>query len=167
MARPTDRLRQRDPAHQPRGRPRRRDSDCRPRGNVLMSISVSRSPVPASLVRIAFLVVVCARTGYAADSFVLVDTLLDPVPSLEAHFGFSVAALDTSVGVGSPAEDSGMSGAAYLFGGMAGTPLSGGASSAGDRFGFSMAAVGGRIVVGAPFAMVGGEETGAVYVFDG
>src|SRR2546428_2901691 len=38
---------------------------------------------------------------------------------------------------------------------------------AGDEFGFSVAAVAGKLVVGAPFHDGGAEDTGSVYLFDG
>src|SRR5436190_525998 len=40
-------------------------------------------------------------------------------------------------------------------------------AASGDQFGYSVAFVGANLLVGAPFADVGGTDAGAAYLFDG
>jgi len=100
-------------------------------------------------------------------------------PGEESHdpgrFGFSLAAVgDDRVLLGAPF--SGIGGAAYLLG-TQGNVVSvleectgcnpGCRPGADDQFGYSVAAVGTTLVVGAPFADVDGQEdAGMVYLFD-
>ena len=109
----------------------------------------------------------------------LLQTFLNPNPASNAQFGYSVASVGDDVVVGARFATSGgtNAGAAYLFDGGTGTLLQTFVKPDpvfGDRFGESVASVGGNVLIGAPHsptcspASICGDFTdGAAYLFDG
>lgn len=100
-------------------------------------------------------------------------TLLSPTPSIAGYFGLSVAASGTRVVVGAYLEDTGASdaGSAYVFDLNVSltTPiatLNNPAPSANDLFGYSVAASGDYIIVGALLDDAAADNAGAAYVYD-
>jgi hypothetical protein len=97
-------------------------------------------------------------------------TLLKPTPAAGDEFGRSVATMETSVLVGAPFDDTGGSdaGAVYVFDRTSGAliqTLQKSNPAATDQFGFSVAAVGDKVLAGAPFDDTGGSDAGAAYLF--
>src|SRR5713101_5131408 len=99
-------------------------------------------------------------------------SLRKPTPVAGDQLGFAVAGLGSNVLVGVPNDDTGGidAGAVYLFHSTTGavvqifqkpTP------AAGDQFGYSIAAVGSNVLVGAPNDDTGGTDAGAAYLLDG
>ncbi len=107
----------------------------------------------------------------------LLKTFQKSTPDNEGYFGYSVAAVGNNVLVGASHDDTGSSndGAAYLFNGSTGTLLrtflnpSPGDTGwpLGDRFGYSVSAVGNNVLVGAYLDDTGASDAGAAYLFDG
>ena len=100
-------------------------------------------------------------------------TFLSPTPASGDNFGFSVAAVGTNVLIGAPfASSSGVAnaGLAYLFdntGVLLQTFSKPTAPVADERFGFSVAALGTDVLIGAPFDNTAASQSGAVYLFNG
>jgi len=100
------------------------------------------------------------------------QSLLNPTTAAGDYFGWSVAAVGDKVLVGAPYDDTGASnaGAAYLFDGVTGQlllTLPNPTPAANDCFGWSVAAVGDQVLVGAPYDDTGASNAGAAYLFDG
>ena len=104
----------------------------------------------------------------------LLHTFLNPMPRAADVFGKSVAGVGNNVLIGAPGDDAETPpwnvGAAYLYDGTTGdllhtfpNPTPAGA----DRFGDSVAAVGGNVLVGAPGDDHGANEAGEAYLFHG
>lgn len=96
-----------------------------------------------------------------------------PAPVAGDQLGASVAIDGAVVAVGVPYRDgaAGDTGAVAVFdGGVTGWPfvveLAAGDGEAGDRFGFSVAVQGARLVVGVDREGTGGDQRGAAYLFD-
>ena len=102
----------------------------------------------------------------------LLQTLVNPTHA-GSRFGFSVAAVGSNIVVGSPFESTGGRsevGAAYLFDGSSGDflqTLVNPTPASFDKFGFSIAAVGNNVLVGASGDSAGANGAGAAYLFDG
>ena len=104
-----------------------------------------------------------------------IKQFLSPNSTANGQFGFAVAGMGSDkIIVGAPGEN-GNEGAAYLFkfdnNGTSSTSLSNPNSSTatGDTklgFGYSVAAVGSNVLVGAPGDDTNGQDTGAAYLFD-
>jgi hypothetical protein len=97
----------------------------------------------------------------------LLQTFLSPTAEVNDFFGWSVAAVGDDVLIGSYGDDTGAAdaGAAYLFDGSTGALLQTFLSPTpgdNDAFGWSVAAVGNNVLVGAM-----GDGAGAVYMFEG
>ncbi|MBN2474997.1 MAG: tandem-95 repeat protein [Pirellulales bacterium] len=101
----------------------------------------------------------------------LLAMLQDPLPEANDYFGASVAAVGSGVLIGAYRDDTGAldAGAAYLFDPATGalrqsfqkpTP------AAGDWFGYSVAAAGDNVLVGAYRDDTGAPDAGAAYLFD-
>ena len=96
-------------------------------------------------------------------------TFLNPTPHYGDGFGFAVASTDSRIVIVAPwAND----GTGYIFDKSTGnltqtfhnpTPSSGGM---GDYFGCSMAAIGNKVLVGAPYDDTWGTGAGAAYLFN-
>ena len=104
----------------------------------------------------------------------LVRTLTSPAPGLEGYFGFSVAISGKTVAIAAPGESVGslvQAGHVYLFNAKSGALLSTYTSPApqsGGFFGYSIAAFGKLVVVGAPGENASGVGyAGNTYVFSG
>ena len=109
----------------------------------------------------------------------LLQTFVDPTPTEGSLFGASVAAVGNNVLVGAPQGRCGPirratvcedPGAAYLFDRSTGALLQTFVSPnpvENDRFGFSVAAVGGNILVGAHTDSTAETYSAAAYLFDG
>ncbi len=98
----------------------------------------------------------------------LLQTFLGPNGG---SFGHSVAGVGEHVLVGAPNEDTGASeaGTAYLFDSKTGALLHTFLNpdpALGDSFGWSVAGVGGNVLVGAPLDDTAGRSAGAAYLFD-
>jgi len=102
----------------------------------------------------------------------LLRTFANPTPATGDQFGFSVVAVGANVLVGAPFDDMGAktdTGAAYIFNGTTGEllkTLAAPAPAAGDQFGFSVAAAGHNLIVGAPGDDTAATDAGAAYLFD-
>lgn len=100
-------------------------------------------------------------------------TLISPTPTSGDNFGFSVAAVGTNVLIGAPyASPGGVvdAGLAYLFdntGVLLQTFSKPTAPVPDERFGWSVAALGTDVLIGAPFDNTAASQSGAVYLFDG
>ena len=98
---------------------------------------------------------------------------LNPTAAAGDHYGFSVATIGTNLLVGAPEVDQPAAintGRAYLIHGDTGVTLRtflNPTPGAGDGFGFAVAALGGNVLVGAPFDDTAGPDAGAVYLFNG
>lgn len=100
-------------------------------------------------------------------------TILNPNPSQEDQFGWSVAGVGTDkVVIGAPFADPGGvtdAGLAYLFDSNTGNflrILSKPTPAANDQFGFAVAGVGNNVLIGAPFDATVAASAGAAYLFD-
>jgi len=106
------------------------------------------------------------------DGWLLTAKLAPGIPSAGDFFGYAVA-LDGELALIGARGDDGQgndAGAAYLYerdGGAwsSGTKLLPGAGAHGDRAGMSVALAGGYALLGASGAMVGGENSGAAFLF--
>jgi hypothetical protein len=102
----------------------------------------------------------------------LLQTILNPSPAMEDHFGLAVAPLGTNLIVGAVGEDRGdfRSGAAYLFNGLTGQLLQTFENPAPEKNGNMGIAVAGTtenlVAVGAASDDTRARDAGAVYVFD-
>jgi filamentous hemagglutinin family protein len=100
-------------------------------------------------------------------------TFLSPTPASGDNFSFSVAAVGTNVLVGAPYTPRGTvtnAGLAYLFdnsGVLLQTFSKPTASVADELFGWSVAALGTDVLIGAPFDNTAASQSGAVYLFSG
>ncbi len=125
-------------------------------------------------VLIALLLALVAFAGpSSAQSFIQTHIYLNPTPAASDFFGHSVAGVGNRAFVGAPEDDAGATdaGAAYIFDTTTGAllvtilnpdPMEG------DWFGFTVAAVGNNVLIGAPLKDVGtSEDAGAAYLFDG
>ena len=100
----------------------------------------------------------------------LLQTFVNPQASFDDRFGFAVTGAGDNVLVGAPTDSTGArrSGAAYLFDGVSGALLQtflNPTPAPGDFFGWSLAAMGENIVVGAPDDSAGADRAGATYLF--
>jgi hypothetical protein len=100
----------------------------------------------------------------------LLQTFVNPKASLDDRFGFAVTGVGDNVLVGAPFDDAGGrdAGAAYLFDGGTGALLQtflNPTPAPGDFFGWSLAAMGDNIVVGAAEDSAGADRAGAAYLF--
>lgn len=99
-------------------------------------------------------------------------TLDNPAPASTDWFGFSVAVSGTRVVVGAILDDTLASnaGSVYVYDLAGGTPtvpvLTLNHPTAGDRFGYSVAISGTRIIVGARSNDTGATDAGSAYVYD-
>jgi outer membrane protein assembly factor BamB len=101
----------------------------------------------------------------------LLRMFLNPTPASNDWFGVSLAGVGDRVLVGAFLDDTGAkdAGAAYLFDSKKGAllqTLQKPKPAAGDQFGVSVAALGDRLLIGAPYDDTGAKDAGAVYVFD-
>ncbi len=104
----------------------------------------------------------------------LVATLENPEPPGADRFGTAITAVGTTLfAVGAPLDDRAAAvdtGSVYVFDAASGAPTltipnPGGAD--GDQFGAAIAALGGKLLIGAPATSVGGQAgAGAAYVID-
>lgn len=116
----------------------------------------------------------CGLVGLAGPAFGGVDEhfkLLASDGAADGELGSAVAVANDLAVVGAPGDDaSGFdSGAAYLFSVSSGAQVSKlfpTSPTVGARFGTSVSASNGLVVVGAPFAIEAGIATGAAFVFD-
>jgi FG-GAP repeat len=97
-------------------------------------------------------------------------SLSNPMPMAGDNFGRSVAAIGTTVLIGAPGtREIGPGGAVWPMDSTAGVNLSSAlqnpARTAGDNFGFALAANGPLLLVGAPMADAGETDSGAVYLY--
>jgi len=103
-----------------------------------------------------------------------VATFNNPTPGSDDLFGRSVAASGHLVVVGAPHDDTGAgnAGSVYVYDFSNAVPdapamtLGNPSPVANDRFGFSVAASGSRIVIGTPYHDSGADGAGRVYVYD-
>ncbi|MCL1465890.1 Calx-beta domain-containing protein [Argonema galeatum] len=121
-------------------------------------------------------------TPYAAGAAYLFDgttgallrTFLRPTPQTFASFGYSVAAVGNNILIGASEDNMATiidAGAAYLFDGATGALLQtflNPTPSNGDNFGYSVAAGGNNVLIGASGDDTGALiDAGAAYLFDG
>jgi hypothetical protein len=111
---------------------------------------------------------------FSGSNGALLRTFLNPVPASGDQFGFSVATVGNSglILVGAhlknvPSDDEG---AAYLIDGNNGTLVQtfnnpGTPPNVDDNFGFSVAGIGNKVLIGAPNDDTGASNSGAVYLF--
>jgi len=95
----------------------------------------------------------------------------NPTPANDDKFGYSVAALGSNALVGAPCDNTGAihAGAVYLIDGANGALLQtfqNPTPASNDWFGYSVAAVGSNVLVGAPYDSTGASHTGAAYLFN-
>ncbi len=131
-----------------------------------LTLSVNDSFLPA--------VVDTNTTVISMDPFI--KSVLNANGSTSVPFGYSVGAERDLVLVGTPNADgkTSKSGAAHLFARNTGGPdawgvltnLQASDGKVGDQFGAAVALSGDTAVIGAPFAAAGGNQSGAIYVFD-
>jgi hypothetical protein len=115
-----------------------------------------------------------AGTAYLFDSNTgaLLQTFNNPTPEVDDGFGWSVAGVEeTNVLIGAPSDNTGATdaGSAYLFDGNTGLLLqtfNNPTPEVADGFGFSVAATGTEVIIGATSDNTGAEDAGSVYVFD-
>ena len=113
-----------------------------------------------------------AGAAYVFDSTgILILTIPNPSPATGDEFGSAVAAVGTNLLVGARSKDAGAvdAGAAYLFNGTTGALMqtfSNPTPALHDLFGYSVAAVGSNILVGAPDDNTGASNAGAAYLFN-
>lgn len=126
---------------------------------------------------LTFLLVLIVATEINAPSALanpgdFIGMFQKPTPARVEYFGVSVVAVGNNVLVGAYCDNTvvNQGGAAYLFDGLTGQLLQTfrePAPAAGDFFGWSVAAVGNNVLVGAKFDDTGATNTGAAYLFDG
>ncbi len=116
---------------------------------------------------------------YDGGTGLLRQVFLNPTATGGDAFGFAIAALGSNVVIGAPGHDTPATpsdaakidtGAAYVFNGSTGALLRTLVSpnqTAGDNFGWSVAAVGTTVLVGDPWDHAGVAAAGAAYLFDG
>jgi outer membrane protein assembly factor BamB len=108
---------------------------------------------------------------FNATTFTLVATLNNPTPASGDDFGISVAVSGNTVVVGAFSDDTGAfnSGSAYVFDATTGglvTTLNNPTPASSDWFGYSVAASGNSIVVGAYGDNTGATDAGSAYLFN-
>lgn len=115
-----------------------------------------------------------AGAAYLFDgsSGALLRTFTNPTPAPNDWFGYRVAALGSNVLVAAPLDSAGASnaGVVHLFDASSGALLrtfQKPAPAASDRFGWSVAALGGNVLVGVPLDNAGATDAGAAYLFNG
>lgn len=117
----------------------------------------------------------CGIVGvYHASNGNLITTLVNPVPSQQAHFGWSVAVEGNRIVVGVKDDDTGAgdSGIAYVYDMASSTPtvpvagLANPDPGENDSFGYSVAISGSRVVVGCRHGDSGVADAGMAYVYD-
>ena len=99
-------------------------------------------------------------------------SFVNPTPEAGDEFGFAIAAVGSNVVVGAPFDDTaGLdAGAVYLFDGASGALVRtflDPAPGVNDHFGWSVAAVGSNILIGAPLDPSGSGGGGAAYLYNG
>ena len=114
-----------------------------------------------------FICGICCTSGFA-DQGDLLQTFVNPQPSTYAGFAWSVAEVDNNVVVGAPNHITGVvgTGNVHVFD-LNGNPLHSfhnPPSDEDDGFGFSVAGLGGNVLVGAPWDHGSGTNAGAVYL---
>jgi len=103
----------------------------------------------------------------------LLWTFNNPMPASGDVFGYSVATVGNNIVVGARWDDPGGvtdAGTAYVFNATTGTLLltiNNPTPASGDQLGYSVAAAGNTILVGAPYDNTGATDAGSVYLFDG
>ena len=114
-----------------------------------------------------------AGAAYVFDAVTgsLLRTLNNPTPAALDKFGYSVAISGNTAVVGAHWDDTGATdaGAAYVFDAATGSllrTLNNPTPAASDKFGWSVAASGSTVVVGANLDDTGATDAGAAYVFD-
>lgn len=127
----------------------------------------------AGIATAAAVAVLLGMTAGGADAqlYTLSRTLQGPAPAASDNTGFAVAVVGDNVLVGVPFDSSLVSnaGAAYLFDGSTGAVLRTFRSptpTTGDSFGYSVAAAGTNVLIGAPFDDTAGVDAGAAYLFN-
>ena len=106
------------------------------------------------------------------NQMLLLQTFLHPTNQIGASFGTALASTGTRVIVGAPGDPVGGqdSGAVYLFDSITGNLMqpvfNNPTPAANDRFGFSIAVVGDKVLIGAPGDDTQGTNAGAAYLFD-
>ena len=118
---------------------------------------------PRTILLASVLILVTAATS-PAQFAALHHTFTSPAPSLRSEFGFRVALVGDDVLVGSASGS-----AAYLFDGGTGAlarTFQKESPDPGDLFGFSVAAAGQNVLIAATLDDTGGDNAGAVYLFD-
>lgn len=101
-------------------------------------------------------------------------TIQNPAPLLQDQFGTGVALSGTIAVIGNYLDDTGAAdaGNAYVYdlaGGTPGTPihtLNNPAPATVDWFGYNVAIMGARVVVGAPLDNAGATDAGSAYIYD-
>ncbi|MBM4034087.1 MAG: PEP-CTERM sorting domain-containing protein [Planctomycetes bacterium] len=101
----------------------------------------------------------------------LLLSFVNPTPAAPDLFGYSVAAVGSNALVGALGDNAGApeAGAAYIFDGGTGAllrTLLNPTPAIWDRFGISVAGVGGNVLIGAYGDDTGAENAGAAYLFD-
>ena len=109
-----------------------------------------------------------------ATSGALLQRLENPSPFKDSHFGWSVAVSGSLVAVGVPEDNTGENdaGIVYVYNLASSTPsvptfvLANPSPKENDRFGWSVAMSGSRLVVGSPQSGEGNSDAGRVYVYN-
>lgn len=107
---------------------------------------------------------------FSAENGELLDTLENPMPISNDHFGFSVAVSGDTVVVGVPDADDGAtdSGVVYFYSAATGEQLRrivNPSPAREDRFGFSVGVSGDTVVVGSPWADDAAKDAGIAYIY--
>jgi len=107
----------------------------------------------------------------AGDTGVILRTFLNPTPGAGDKFGVAVAVAGGEIVIGAPFDDTAGTdaGAVYVFNGATGALLrtyTNPAAGANDHFGWSLAARGSDILVGAPEDDTGAGGGGVAYLFN-
>ena len=108
---------------------------------------------------------------FDGDTGELLQTFFNPSPEAFDNFGYSITPVDSDKAlVGVPRHGAGEDGgAAYLFDAQTGSLLRTFLNpypEPGDGFGYSVAGLDNKVLVGSPGATAGGQSTGEVYLFD-
>lgn len=108
-------------------------------------------------------------------SYTLEKTINNPAPGAGDYFGVSVAALGSNIIVGASSDDTGATdaGSVYFYSGATWDSIltinnpAPDLPTGGDAFGYSVAALGSNIIVGAYLDDTGAADTGSAYLMNG
>ncbi|MFO0969605.1 MAG: LamG-like jellyroll fold domain-containing protein, partial [Gemmataceae bacterium] len=146
-------------------------------GAPTVSITVTDNDIAAKSAAASATITVNNLAPVLGTTYGAATAVQKATPAASDQFGSALAIIDNTLYVGAPFDDTGATnaGAVYAYnattGAFLGTVIqknlnAGYTRTANDQFGFALAAVGGKLVIGANLDDFGATDAGAVYVYD-